>query len=191
LLARASLARIKAFRRGDPLPADTDLQADLDALLLQSASVAHLSCDGALAPLAADEVVVSGLPRSGTSMLMQMLEAGGLELLSDGLREADGSNQRGYQEFEPVKSLGRTPAHLWIDKAHGKAVKIVAPLLTHLPPGLPYRIVFVERPIKAVLASQQAMLEASGQASGRPPTGAANANLPRPTCSRWPTWAAC
>ena len=88
---------------------------------------------------------------------------------SDGLREADGSNQRGYQEFEPVKSLGRTPAHLWIDKAHGKAVKIVAPLLTHLPPGRPYRIVFVERPIKAVLASQQAMLETSGQASGRPP----------------------
>jgi len=170
LLARASLARIKAFRRGDPLPVDTDLEADLDALLLQSASVAHLSCDGALAPLAADEVVVvSGLPRSGTSMVMQMLDAGGLQLLSDGLRVADGSNPRGYQEFEPVKSLGRTPAHLWIDKAHGKALKIVAPLLPHLPPGRPYRIVFVERPLKAVLASQQAMLETSGQASGRPP----------------------
>jgi tetratricopeptide (TPR) repeat protein len=170
LLARAAMARIKAFRRGDPLPADTDLEADLDALLLQSASVAHLSCDGALAPLAVDEVVVvSGLPRSGTSMLMQMLEAGGMELLSDGLRAADGSNPRGYQEFEPVKSLGRTPALLWIDKARGKALKIVAPLLPHLPPGRPYRIVFVERPLKAVLASQQAMLEASDQASVRPP----------------------
>jgi len=170
LLARASLARIKAFRRGEPLPEDTDLDADLDALLLQPASVAHLSCSEALPPLAPGEVVVvSGLPRSGTSMLMQMLEAGGLELLSDGLREADGSNLRGYQEFEPVKSLGRTPAHLWIDKAHGKAVKIVAPLLPHLPPGRSYRIVFVERPLKAVLASQLAMLEASGQASGRQP----------------------
>jgi tetratricopeptide (TPR) repeat protein len=168
LLARASLARIKAFRRGEPLPEDTDLDADLDALLLQPASVAHLSCSEALPPLAPGEVVVvSGLPRSGTSMLMQMLEAGGLELLSDGKRGADDSNQRGYQEFEPVKSMGRTPASIWIEQAAGKAVKLVAPLLPHLPPGRPYRILFLERPLQQVLASQTAMLAQSSQPHSR------------------------
>jgi tetratricopeptide (TPR) repeat protein len=168
LLARASMARIKAFRRGEPLPEDTDLDADLDALLSQPASVAHLSCSEALPPLVPGEVVVvSGLPRSGTSMLMQMLEAGGLELLSDGKRSADASNQRGYQEFEPVKSMGRTPASIWIEQAAGKAVKIVAPLLPHLPPGRPYRILFLERPLQQVLASQTAMLSQSGQQRSR------------------------
>jgi tetratricopeptide (TPR) repeat protein len=168
LLARASLERIKAFRRGEPLPEDTDLDADLDALLLQPASIAHLSCGEALPPLAPGEVVVvSGLPRSGTSMLMQMLEAGGLELLSDGKRGADESNQRGYQEFEPVKSMGRNPASIWIEKAAGKAIKIVAPLLPYLPPGRPYRILFLERPLKQVLASQTAMLARTGQQTSR------------------------
>jgi hypothetical protein len=110
-------------------------------------------------------VVVSGLPRSGTSMVMQMLAAGGHALLSDGQRVADASNPRGYQEYEPVKSLGRAPAVHWIEKTRGKAVKIVAPLLLHLPADRPYRIVFLERDLREVLASQAAMLERNGQSS--------------------------
>jgi predicted AlkP superfamily phosphohydrolase/phosphomutase/tetratricopeptide (TPR) repeat protein len=163
LLARASIERLRAFRRGDPLPGHTDLDQDLDALLEQPFSLAELSCGEPLPPPGETAVVVSGLPRSGTSMLMQMLAAGGLELLSDDKREADASNPRGYQEFEPVKSLGRAPAVHWIEKTRGKAVKVVSPLLLHLPADRPYRIVFVERPLPEVLASQAAMLERQGK----------------------------
>lgn len=163
LLARACVERLRAFRRGDPLPGHSDLDRDLDALLEQPFSLAELSCSKALPPPGGTAVVVSGLPRSGTSMLMQMLAAGGLELLSDGKRDADASNPRGYQEFEPVKSLGRAPALHWIEKTRGKAVKVVSPLLQHLPADRPYRIVFVERPLPEVLASQAAMLERQGK----------------------------
>src|SRR4029077_10320628 len=75
-------------------------------------------------------VVVSGLPRSGTSMLMQMLAAGGQPVLTDGLREADTDNPLGYFEYEPVKQLHRDAR--WFQHAEGKAVKIVSPLLPHL-----------------------------------------------------------
>ncbi|MEB3165526.1 MAG: alkaline phosphatase family protein [Cyanobacteriota bacterium] len=165
LLARASVERLRAFRRGDPQPGHLDLERDLDALLEQPFSLAELSCGEALPPHGETAVVVSGLPRSGTSMLMQMLAAGGLELLSDGRRDADASNPRGYQEFEPVKSLGRAPAVHWIEKTRGKAVKVVSPLLPHLPADRPYRIVFAERPLGEVLASQAAMLEQQGKAT--------------------------
>lgn len=177
LLARASVERLRAFRRGEPLNR-SDLDRDLQALLLQPASLADLCVDPqrspgdpglgtpatSLPPLAPEEaVIVSGLPRSGTSMAMQMLAAGGLELLSDGKRTADASNTQGYQEYEPVKSLGRAPAVHWIERTRGKAVKIVAPLLAHLPQDRPYRIVFLERPLREILASQAAMLEQSGK----------------------------
>ena len=104
-------------------------------------------------------VVVSGLPRSGTSMMMQMLMAGGFEACSDDKREADDSNQRGYFEDERVKALGKDNS--WLDEAKGKAVKVVAPLLFRLPRGPQhnYRVVFMERDLGEVVQSQRAMLE--------------------------------
>jgi tetratricopeptide (TPR) repeat protein len=107
-------------------------------------------------PLAESLVIVSGLPRSGTSMLMQMLAAGGVTVISDGLREPDAGNPRGYFEFEPVKSLWRDSN--WLIESKGKAVKIVAPLLTALPMGLPCRVILIERDMDEVLHSQDRML---------------------------------
>jgi len=102
-------------------------------------------------------VVVTGLPRSGTSLAMQMLAAGGMPVVADGLRQADEDNPRGYFEFEKVKNLEKDAA--WLFDARGKAVKIVAPLLAALPPGLPCRVIFCERDVNEVLDSQERMLE--------------------------------
>jgi hypothetical protein len=104
-------------------------------------------------------VVVSGLPRSGTSMAMKMLEAGGLEVVSDGLREADVDNPKGYFELEAVKDLARSPDKSWLRAARGKAVKIISHLLKELPPEHNYRVVFMNRHLDEVLASQHKMLE--------------------------------
>ena len=107
-------------------------------------------------PLAECLVVVSGLPRSGTSMLMQMLAAAEYPILSDGLREADEDNPRGYLEYEPVKNLLKD--NRWLLEGRGKAIKIVAPLLSALPPGLPCRIILSQRNLDEVLDSQDRML---------------------------------
>jgi tetratricopeptide (TPR) repeat protein len=109
-----------------------------------------------IAPLQESVVVVTGLPRSGTSMFMQMLAAGGMPVLSDGLREPDEDNPRGYLEFEPVKRLLKDAS--WLDTARGKAIKIVAPLLAALPAGLACRVIFTERDPDEVLDSQERML---------------------------------
>lgn len=101
--------------------------------------------------------VVSGLPRSGTSLLMQMLHAGGMPVLTDHLRPGDESNPKGYFEYEPVKRLAR--AHDWLRLAEGHAVKIIAQLLTHLPEGFEYRVIMLRRDIDEVLESQRRMLE--------------------------------
>lgn len=107
--------------------------------------------------------VVSGLPRSGTSLMMQMLHAGGLAVLSDGLRTADENNLRGYYEYEPVKRLrlDRT----WLPQARGHVVKVIHLLLRELllDGSLHYRVVFMQRPLDEVLASQRAMLEREGR----------------------------
>ena len=107
-------------------------------------------------PVSESLIVVTGLPRSGTSMLMQMLAAGGMKVLSDGLRTADEDNPRGYFEYEPVKRL--LAASSWLRDARGKAIKIVAPLLAALPPDLPCRLILVERDLDEVLDSQDRML---------------------------------
>jgi hypothetical protein len=107
--------------------------------------------------------IVSGLPRSGTSMMMQMIHAGGLACLTDVERRANEDNPRGFLEFDPVKRL-RVDAS-WMPQAQGKAVKIIAPLLPYLPAGFPYRVIFMERGLDQVLASQQAMLERNGRPS--------------------------
>jgi hypothetical protein len=108
--------------------------------------------------------IVSGLPRSGTSLMMKMLEAGGLPVLVDHVRTADADNPRGYYEFEPVKAL-KTDAS-WVADARGKAVKMVYLLLMDLPPDQDYRILFLRRSLEEVLASQRAMLDRMGKPAG-------------------------
>ncbi|MBI5506563.1 MAG: sulfotransferase domain-containing protein [Deltaproteobacteria bacterium] len=109
----------------------------------------------------AEIVVVSGLPRSGTSMMMRMLEAGGIEPLSDGLRSADDDNPLGYYEFERVKGLPGDTA--WLAEAEGRAVKVVSALLEQLPRDHRYKVVFLQRDLGEVLASQRRMLERRGR----------------------------
>ena len=108
--------------------------------------------------------VVSGLPRSGTSMAMAMLEAGGMPLLCDGVRAADADNPGGYFEYEAAKRLRKDAS--WLGDACGRAVKVISYLLDALPPGFSYRVVFMERPLDEVLASQRRMLERRGKAAG-------------------------
>ena len=112
--------------------------------------------------------VVSGLPRSGTSLMMQMLQAGGLPVLTDGLRVADENNRRGYFEFEPVKRLRSDRS--WLPQARGQVVKIIHLLLRDLllDGSLQYRVVFMQRPLDEVLSSQRAMLQREGKAGADP-----------------------
>jgi len=109
------------------------------------------------APPAGIITVVSGLPRSGTSMIMKMLEAGGMAALTDGQRAADADNPKGYYEFERVKALPKGDTG-WLPQADGKAVKVISALLEHLPPDYTYRVIFVRREMAEVLASQRKML---------------------------------
>jgi hypothetical protein len=104
-------------------------------------------------------VVVSGLPRSGTSMAMKMLEAGGLDLVVDNIRTADEDNPKGYFEDERVKDLAEMNDKTWLSNARGKVIKVVSPLLTHLPADNTYKVVFMRRNLHEVLASQSKMLE--------------------------------
>ena len=106
--------------------------------------------------------VVSGLPRSGTSMMMKMLEAGGLPLLIDNLRIPDEDNPTGYYEFEPVKKLSQGDFN-WLADAPGKALKVIAALLTHLPSAYTYQIIFMRRDMSEILASQRQMLLNRGE----------------------------
>lgn len=111
--------------------------------------------------------IVSGLPRSGTSMMMAMLQAGGMPLLIDGARPPDTDNPRGYFEYAPVMRL-RTD-HAWAGEARSKAVKVISWLLEDLPPIHAYRVVFMRRELAEVIASQRAMLMRRGKpADGDP-----------------------
>ncbi len=105
--------------------------------------------------------IVSGLPRSGTSLMMQILEAGGLPILKDDTREADADNPKGYYEFERVKQVAQDQA--WLQDARGKAVKMVSALLLDLPDTYTYRVIFMRRKMEEILASQKTMLERSGK----------------------------
>src|SRR5258708_19854994 len=100
--------------------------------------------------------IVSGLPRSGPSLMMQMLDAGGLPVLSDGERKADTDNPKGYLEWERIKQLPKDPS--LIAEAEGKVVKVISQLILSLPAGHEYRVVFMQRPLPEVLKSQQKML---------------------------------
>ena len=105
--------------------------------------------------------IVSGLPRSGTSMMMQMIEAGGIPVLTDHQRTRDEDNPKGYYEFEPVKKTRDDPS--WVPTARGKVVKVIYSLLYDLPLEYEYRVIFMERNIYEVLASQKRMLQRSGK----------------------------
>lgn len=108
--------------------------------------------------------IVSGLPRSGTSMMMQMIHRGGLPALTDEIRVADEDNPKGYYEFEPVKKTKEDPS--WLDSAGGKVVKMVHLLLLDLPLDRTYRVVLMRRDLREVIASQNVMLERSGKSLG-------------------------
>jgi hypothetical protein len=108
-------------------------------------------------------VVVSGLPRSGTSMAMKMLEAGGLTVVTDGLRTPDEDNPKGYYEDERVKRLHTEPDKAWLRQARGKVIKIISFLVKSLPPEHNYKVVLMQRNLREIVASQNKMLARLGK----------------------------
>ena len=106
--------------------------------------------------------VVTGVPRSGTSLMMQMLRAGGMPILSDGARPPDADNPHGYLEFEPARRLPEDAS--WVPLAAGRAVKVVHALVPALPAGQRYRLILMRRRLDRVVASQRAMLARQGRA---------------------------
>lgn len=112
--------------------------------------------------------IVSGIPRSGTSLMMQMIAAGGMAALTDDRRNADANNPRGYFELESVKTLARNPDA--IAEAEGKVVKVISSLLTFLPNRHEYRVIFMCRPLDEVLASQDRMMQRLGKVVPPAPT---------------------
>ncbi len=114
--------------------------------------------------------VVSGLPRSGTSMMMSALREGGMSLLVDSIREADRNNPKGYYEYEPVKKLAMGNVK-WLRTVKGKAVKIISALLEFLPKKYQYKVIFMERDIEEILSSQKRMLDRTGVVEEKPVAG--------------------
>ena len=104
-------------------------------------------------------VVVSGLPRSGTSMLMKMLEAGGLAIMTDSERSADIDNPKGYFEYERIKDLEKETDKSYVREGRGKALKVISFLIKDLPDDNDYRVIFMRRDLDEVLASQNKMIE--------------------------------
>ena len=107
-------------------------------------------------------VLVSGLPRSGTSMVMQMLEKGGMPIVTDKIRTADEDNPKGYHEFERIKELDKTSEKSWLKNHRGQVIKTISFLLQDLPLDMNYQVIFMRRNIEEVLRSQNKMLERSG-----------------------------
>lgn len=105
--------------------------------------------------------IVSGLPRSGTSLMMQMLQAGGMHLLTDSRRAPDDHNPRGYFELEAVMHSRNDLS--WLNEAGGKAVKVIHLLLPHLPVDRDYRVIFMLRELQEVIVSQRVMLTQQGR----------------------------
>lgn len=109
-------------------------------------------------------IVVSGLPRSGTSMMMRMLAEGGVPVITDEIRRADGDNPNGYFELEVVRQL-KEGNFAWLRGTNGKVVKVISALLEYLPQDYQYKIIFMERESRETLASQKKMLDHRGQTS--------------------------
>jgi hypothetical protein len=181
---RRVLAEIRATRQGhtpSPTP-DASLTAGVPAATVPAAVSSALAAPINVRPAAGATArvgvsllgsdnhtqsitVVTGLPRSGTSMIMKMLADGGMSVLADGVRTADADNPLGYFEYEAAKRL-RTDGS-WLGAAVGKAVKIVAQLVPYLPDHYAYRVIFIERDLREVLASQQVMLQRQGRQGAR------------------------
>ncbi len=111
-------------------------------------------------------VVVSGLPRSGTSMMMKMLTAAGLEIVTDNVRTADEDNPKGYYEDDRVLELAKGGDKTWVRQARGRVVKVISYLLRHLPANNNYKVLFMRRDMTEVLASQAKMLARRGEEQG-------------------------
>lgn len=108
-------------------------------------------------------VIVSGLPRSGTSMMMKMLEAGGLPIMTDSIRTADIDNPKGYYEYERVKDLEKETDKSYIKEGRGKVLKVISFLLKDLPDENAYKIIFMRRDLGEVIASQNKMIKHRGE----------------------------
>jgi len=104
-------------------------------------------------------IVVSGLPRSGTSMLMKMLDAGGVPVFTDELRTSDVDNPGGYFEHERIKDLESEQDKSWLRRARGKALKVISHLLKALPDDNYYRVILIRRDLEEIIRSQNIMLE--------------------------------
>ncbi|MBZ5506092.1 MAG: sulfotransferase [Acidobacteriia bacterium] len=130
-------------------------------------------------------IIVTGLPRSGTSLVMQMLVAGGVPVMADGLRKPDTDNPNGYFELQAVKEIRRSS--LWLDEATGKAIKIIYRLTYYLPPRYRYRVLLVQRNLAEVVASQSAMLRRNRAAASDIPN-ARLIELFQDELSRFQTW---
>ncbi|PIE71901.1 MAG: hypothetical protein CSA22_00345 [Deltaproteobacteria bacterium] len=157
-LAREAEARIRHLKSGTLAPA-VDHRRSQDSEPAVKDGVQH-------PPLLPGEleqtiVIVTGLPRSGTSMMMQMLAAGGLPVLTDDRRKADPGNPNGYFEYERVKQLAAD--NHWLEAATGQAVKVVVPLLDAIRNDLAYRVIFMERDLGELIRSQARMLERTGR----------------------------
>jgi tetratricopeptide (TPR) repeat protein len=173
--AHLRLARVLKFQLGDPDEAAAHLRwyremrqrpSIKPAAAVRELIPAVVSCGSShlrepLSPIGDAVLIVSGLPRSGTSMLMQMLDAGGMQILKDERRECDEDNPRGYFELEAVKKMFRE--RQWLADARGKALKVVVPLVSHLPPGCEYRVVLIERDYDEILDSQAGMIARRGE----------------------------
>ena len=153
-LAKEAMQRIRDFKAGN-IPVTETRQKVFD-WYERSAYQRQQINSQPTTPISESVVIVSGLPRSGTSMMMQILGQGGLPIFTDNARKADESNVKGYYEFEKAKQLATDNS--WVKDIKGKGVKIVAQLLPNLPAHIPYRIIFMERHLKEVIASQKKML---------------------------------
>jgi len=134
--------------------AETSLTSDLTSIMEMQNKLINKPFD-----INKTIIIVTGLPRSGTSMLMQILEKGGIEIFTDEIRKADENNPKGYFEYEGAKSLKRDSS--WLKDAKGKAIKIVVPVIQYLPnlEYIDYRVIFIERDINEIVASQKSMLK--------------------------------
>ena len=155
--------RIRHFKAGK-----LDTTAPSESEVLTDSAAISSACTFLDKPFSEVITIVSGLPRSGTSMMMQMLKAGGFPLLVDQKRKADESNPEGYYETELARQLLQNNA--WIHEALGRGAKVVAPLLSHLAPKYEYRVIYMERDLDEIVRSQSRMLERLGKSgANRPP----------------------
>lgn len=100
--------------------------------------------------------LITGIPRSGTSLMMQLFKAANVDIATDAIRTEDDNNPKGYYELEAVKGIVKNNAFL--KDLDGKTIKIVAPLVTFIDLSLEYRVVFMIRDLDEVVQSQEKMV---------------------------------